>query len=162
MSSATALFSTFEEVLEEHAPEPGLLVDRCRCGSDWSAQHVAGKLLNAYRAAGAPPVTEDRPGRHHGGATEHAAATTIRTGTQRAAVLLAIDVAGDYGRTDYELERNLGLKRPSPGNRRGELVDAGLVEDSGRTRPTDTGHAAVVWVATEQGRAKALELRIAD
>ena len=26
MSSATALFSTFEEVLEEHAPEPGLLV----------------------------------------------------------------------------------------------------------------------------------------
>jgi hypothetical protein len=32
--------------------------------------------------------------------------------------------------------------------RRGELVDAGQVRDSGRQRPTSSGRMATVWVAT--------------
>lgn len=101
-------------------------------------------------------ATQDRPGPSHAGghATERAAAAANagRSGSQRRRVLEAIAGAGSDGHTDFELERLLGLNRPSPGNRRGELVTAGLVANSGRTRKTNTGSPAVVWVLTDAGR----------
>lgn len=58
------------------------------------------------------------------------------------------------GLTDDELVRL--LPRETPGSvikRRGELVAAGLVEDSTLRRPVKrTGRAAIVWRATEAGR----------
>lgn len=93
---------------------------------------------------------------HHGRQTEAVAAwqNLPRSGSQRLRVLEAIARAGDEGRTDAELEDRLGMLRPSPGNRRGELVAGGWVRDSGRRRPTRTGSPAVVWVLTEAGRAR--------
>lgn len=98
---------------------------------------------------------------HHGRETERAAAwaTMPRAGTQRLRVLLAIALAGDAGRTDEELELGLEMRRPSPGNRRGELVAGGWVRDSGRTRPTTSGSPAVVWILTEAGAARLAETK---
>ncbi len=51
----------------------------------------------------------------------------LRTGTQRSAVLIALGAAHD-GLTDFEVQAELGLAPSSERPRRGELVDAGLVE----------------------------------
>ena len=93
------------------------------------------------------------PGAHHGRETERAAAYEIvpKSGTQRLRVLAAIAIAEDLGRTDQELEELLDMPRPSPGNRRGELMAGGWVRDSGKRRPTRSGKDAVVWVLTEDG-----------
>jgi hypothetical protein len=47
--------------------------------------------------------------------------------------------------TDYEIAQHLGILRSSAAKRRQELCDAGLVEPTEQTRPTDTGSSAVVW-----------------
>lgn len=78
-----------------------------------------------------------------------------RSGSQRARVLLSL---AHRASTDYELERLLNMKRPSPGNRRGELVTGGFVVDSGQRRPTDTGSLAIVWEVTDKGAAAAQAL----
>lgn len=49
------------------------------------------------------------------------------------------------GLTDYEISTLTGLLRGSAAKRRGELVTAGVVVDSGDRRKTDTGRPAVVW-----------------
>jgi hypothetical protein len=49
----------------------------------------------------------------------------LRTGTQRSAVLSALSGGGMTG---YELQKALGLQPSSERPRRGELVDAGLVQ----------------------------------
>jgi hypothetical protein len=49
------------------------------------------------------------------------------------------------GLTDFELAALLGVAQTSIGKRRGELRDAGLVEDSGVRRPAPSGSAAIVW-----------------
>lgn len=51
------------------------------------------------------------------------------------------------GLTDFELAELTGLQQNSVGKRRGELRDAGLVEDSGERRPSTTGSPAIVWRA---------------
>lgn len=51
------------------------------------------------------------------------------------------------GLTDFDLADLTGIAQTSIGKRRGELRDAGLVEDSGRHRPSPSGSAAIVWVA---------------
>lgn len=103
-----------------------------------------------------PSLSDPRaslPGAHHGRDTEKAAAWADlpRKGTQRLRVLAAIAIAEDLGRTDQELEELLEMPRPSPGNRRGELMAGGWVRDSGKTRPTRAGKQAVVWILTEDG-----------
>lgn len=98
----------------------------------------------------------NRPGRAHRGDTEIAAAYAVwpRTGSVRLRVLTSIARAGTEGRTDQELEHRLDLARPSPGNRRGELVTGGWVRDSGLRRPTTSGNPAVVWVLTDSAQAR--------
>lgn len=98
----------------------------------------------------------DSVGAHHrhGGDTERRAAYEAMpgSGTTRRRVLTSIAAAGEWGRTDQELEEELGLLRPTGGNRRGELVDGGWVRDSGRRRPTRSGKPAIVWILTAPGR----------
>jgi hypothetical protein len=82
-----------------------------------------------------------------------AAAALPRTGTWRRWVLDAIGAAwpvrpdGSGGLTDEEIEDALGIGGNTERPRRKELEEAGLILDSGATRPTSTGKAAIVWVA---------------
>jgi hypothetical protein len=82
----------------------------------------------------------------------------VRSGTQRAAVLGVLTAAGERGATDYEVYVALRgrpghVARPHvAGCRRLELQEHGLVARTDRTRPTDTGSAAIVWQTTELGR----------
>jgi hypothetical protein len=81
-----------------------------------------------------------------------ARSNAVRSGTQRHAVLAAFAVAVD-GLTDYEASIAAHLVRPHvAGNRRKELEDAGYVERTARTRPTDTGCEALVFFITDAGR----------
>jgi hypothetical protein len=57
---------------------------------------------------------------------------------------------GERGANDYEISEALSsptckVLRTSAGKRRGELVDLGLAEYAGFSRPTDTGSSARVW-----------------
>lgn len=85
--------------------------------------------------------------------TSRAAAVSVlpRTGTKRAMVLEAIRYADDEGRTDEELQNQLGMNSSTQRPRRLELVEAGLVIDSGHRRPTSTGSMAICWIATPDG-----------
>lgn len=67
------------------------------------------------------------------------------TGKSRIAVYQCIQRLG--GATDEEIQRTLDMNPSTQRPRRVELVDAGLIEDSGRTAPTRSGRPAVVWVA---------------
>lgn len=69
-------------------------------------------------------------------------------------MLNAIAFAGERGRTDEELQNQLGLNPSTQRPRRVELVEGGWVEDSKRRRNTKSGRDAVVWVTTQAAREK--------
>lgn len=73
-----------------------------------------------------------------------------RSGNQRHRVYNFIASQGPQGATDDEGMEELGLRGNSYHPRRLELVQAGLVEDSGERRPTVSGNAAIVWRATKE------------
>jgi hypothetical protein len=79
--------------------------------------------------------------------TSKAAGKSIEphSNTLRWHVLRAIRAAGDLGCTDEELQTSLALNPSTERPRRIELVMAGLVEDSGGTRATESGRQATVW-----------------
>lgn len=56
-------------------------------------------------------------------------------------------LAGWDGLTDQEIQHATNLDPSTERPRRGELVDAGLIYDSGRKRRTLSGRRAIVWVA---------------
>ncbi|MBK5203900.1 MAG: hypothetical protein JJD98_00375 [Polaromonas sp.] len=84
-------------------------------------------------------------------ATSQAASAAIepRAGTQRHRVLMHLRDMEDCGATDEEIQRTLPMSANSQRPRRQELVKAGLVVDSGRTRKTYAYLDAVVWIASE-------------
>jgi len=55
---------------------------------------------------------------------------------------------GRRGLTDHEGAAELAVLLDTARARRTELRDAGLVIDSGRRRPSPSGHAATVWVVS--------------
>jgi len=69
--------------------------------------------------------------------------------TLRQQVLAYLTRRGAYGATDEEMQNNLNMKGNTQRPRRRELVLAGKVKDSGKTRPTATSKATV-WIATGQ------------
>lgn len=73
------------------------------------------------------------------------------SGTQRGRVLRCIVDAGEEGATDEQVMDRLGMPLNTVRPRRLELVEAGYVLDSGETRPTVAGNAAIVWLATLDG-----------
>ena len=93
-----------------------------------------------------PPAHRHAP---HGTSEVAARMVRHRTPNQRARVLAAIRAAGPSGLTDDEGERQTGLRPQSYTPRRGELVAAGLVRDSGKRRPTASGCPAAVWLAVD-------------
>lgn len=58
---------------------------------------------------------------------------------------------GDSGATDEEIAASLQLNPSTARPRRCELVEAGLVVDSGITRATHSGRQATVWRAAAAG-----------
>lgn len=84
--------------------------------------------------------------------TSRAAADSLPeavSGRQERLVLECLKRRGAWGATDAEIQAATGIPVTSEVARRNRLVIAGLARDSGRTRPTPSGRAAVVWVATE-------------
>lgn len=72
-----------------------------------------------------------------------AEAASRRSPSQRSLIWQTLLKLGEA--TDYELAEHLNILRTSAAKRRQELCDLGLVEDTGQTRPTDTGTLAVIW-----------------
>lgn len=72
-----------------------------------------------------------------------------RSGTQRRKVYDYLVSSG--GATDEEVQIALGINHNSQTPRRLELVEAGLVVDSGQRRATISGASAIVWKVTSVG-----------
>ena len=68
-------------------------------------------------------------------------------GTLLEKVLTEIRRSGVIGRTDDEIEEQLGLRHQTASARRNDLAGRGIIVDSGRTRRTSSGRKATVWVA---------------
>lgn len=115
------------------------------------AAAVVARLMD--RARSAPAAVDDPYARPGATPTSNAAAVKVlpKTGTQRRAIFDAlVSAAHAGGATDPELSRHLGLSGNSVRPRRGELVEMGLVEDSGRTR-LYAGNPHIVWRPTQHG-----------
>ena len=71
----------------------------------------------------------------------------LAVGTLRSRVLAFLLQRGEHGATDGEMQAALSMNPSTQRPRRIELVNAGLVKDSGVKRKTESGRSAVVWVA---------------
>lgn len=91
----------------------------------------------------------DLPAHQRHSATSRAAAVAIapHAETLRAWVLREIQSCGFEGCTDQECQELMCIDPGTQRARRVELVQAGLVRDSGRTRATRAGRKATVWIA---------------
>jgi len=81
----------------------------------------------------------------------------------RSIVLAYIRQQGRDGATDEQIQNAISMNPSTQRPRRVELVEGGLVVDSGGTRKTASGRNAVVWVAAEyavRGPVKQMELAI--
>ena len=83
--------------------------------------------------------------------TSREAAESMRDQAQslRERVLIEIVKSGQTGLTDDELQRRLGIKASTECPRRIDLVNQGLIVDSGRTRLTGSNRRAIVWIAAQ-------------
>lgn len=126
----------------EGAPQPG---------SNERTRKVNPKRT-AWRSSPLPPAHRNAPP-----GTSDAAARWVApfTGTMRERVYAYIAACGSNGATDDEGETALGIRPQSYTPRRGELVNAGRVVDSGRRRPTASGSPAAVWIAVEHDQSPA-------
>ena len=97
-----------------------------------------------------PTPIEQLPAQRHS-PTSVAAAERAEpaAATQRRAVLDYLRGRGADGAIDEEIQVALGMVGNTERPRRRECEQAGLIVDSGRTRPTASGRQAVVWVPTE-------------
>lgn len=80
--------------------------------------------------------------------TSQAAAESIAPGIGERRTLERLRDLGEYGSTDSELQEHFGWDGSYQRPRRINLVHRGLVKDSGCTRSTKSGRAAVVWQST--------------
>lgn len=81
--------------------------------------------------------------------SREAADSLTNTEKMRNTVLLAIQLRNGLGVTDQELQDVLKLPPNVETPRRWELVNMGLVKDSGMRRKTRSGRNATVWVTTK-------------
>lgn len=80
-----------------------------------------------------------------------------KAGTLRALVLGYIRECGNRGATDEEIQIALRMNPSTQRPRRVELLEVGLIRDSGTQRKTASNRSAVVWTATRKEKAQ-LEL----
>jgi hypothetical protein len=91
--------------------------------------------------------------------TARAAGERVNLTEGQRKVFLALAGAGSRGLIDHDHQRLNGLIPTSAGKRRLELMQAGLVVDSGHRRATSTGTAAIVWVLSDAGIQVAKSMR---
>ncbi len=100
------------------------------------------------------PTPQNPPTAPHvaGSETSKAAAEQITPHVSwlQGIVLEFIRYRGAYGATDAEIVEELETDPSTARPRRVELRDAGLIVDSGCTRPSPSKHPMTVWVAKEQ------------
>jgi hypothetical protein len=127
-------------------------LDRVQAG----IKHELETALIALQA-GHPGALVNSPGLvrndHRQTSQTTARAVSVKSGTQRAAVLLAlyhVNKRGDLGLTDWELQEALQLGASSERPRRVELCRMGLVEATTVVRKIN-GHDQTVWAITGQG-----------
>ena len=91
---------------------------------------------------------------HNGTATSIAAAESMEQDapTMRRKVLAYIVESGMHGATDDDIQRALQMSGDCERPRRGELLTALLIEQTGEIRRTSKGREAKVWHATMAGR----------
>lgn len=92
---------------------------------------------------------DSAPYQSHSVTSKDAAESIIpKAGTLRKRVLDYLTAFGPA--TDEEIQLALGMNANTERPRRVELVTAGLVRDSGRTRRTSAGREAVLWAFSER------------
>jgi len=93
----------------------------------------------------------NRPPLSNGTATSDAAAEAIKpsAATLRALVLAAVRNSGSTGVTRQEIEKRTQLEGNTVRPRCMELLKAGSIVETSRTRETESGRQAVVIVAKE-------------
>lgn len=97
-------------------------------------------------------VTDNTPGlvsRHHPD-TSYLAAEQIKssTGTMRWQVYEYIKLTKEYGATDIEIQTALHMDGNTERPRRVELVNYGLVKDSGHRRELNN-RQHIIWILTD-------------
>lgn len=109
----------------------------------------------ARPVVGAPSARSTDP------TTAHEAAASITVQRMRADHHLVLAALHDHGpMNDFALASRVStalgrtVKQTSIGVRRKELVTLGLVRNSGRRAPSDTGKASIVWALTAAGHAE--------
>jgi hypothetical protein len=86
------------------------------------------------------------PYQRHSTTSAAAARQITPAATLRLTVLRFIEQRGMLGATDEEIQSGLAMNPSTQRPRRVELVNIGIVADSGTTRRTKSGRAATVWV----------------
>lgn len=104
-------------------------------GARLTADHIAALPTQAPARRKGPQTSKDAARRIDGYAL-----------ALRGRVLDYIASCGSTGATDREIQAALNLSSDTEVPRRWELVRAGLVIDSGTTRPTPSRRRAIVWV----------------
>ncbi len=120
-----------------------------------------GGQVEATPSAGALPAAIVPAARATDPATSHEAAATITVQRMRADHQLVLAALHDHGpMTDFGIAAKVSaalgriVKQTSLGVRRKELVTLGLVRNSGRRAPSDTGTSSIVWALTAAGDAE--------
>lgn len=116
---------------------------------DSIASSSNGQRLLAFLAPTSSPIPTATPP-HNQTRTSIEAAHGIarRAPNLRALVLQHITGCGPHGATADEVCQALDMWPQSGTPRINELAKSGSIVDSGRTQPTRSGRAAVVWIAT--------------
>lgn len=151
---AEALLSTVERMLDYWREREPHRFERPNIKMlDEQAVALRQALSAALSNPGEDVVGKTRAG---GRETSKSAALEVmpRSGTQRMKVLEFIATCEDEGATDEDVRVCLDMRYSSENARRLELVEGGWVKDSGRTRPTDTGNQATVWILTSLARSR--------
>lgn len=87
-----------------------------------------------------------------GSETSKKAAGAIQASSASLRVQVLAYLLHTGGATDQEVQQALDIRPSTQRPRRVELVEMGLVRDSGRTRETESGREATVWVAVHSNR----------
>jgi len=148
-SGSEVLYALRQKSLVERRPG-GRWVSTRALESEDGASGAATSSVSSGPAFPLPRARSQDP------ATSHAAAASVTDlSVKQQAVMDTFRACGpmtdeelldNYPAPDVPVQTDSGLR-----TRRHELVEAGLIEDSGETRPTRTGRAAVVWQARADG-----------
>lgn len=118
-------------------------------------------LFDAQPSPSAPSATGATPGpggffaaRLTDPVTSLDAALSVERGKAREDYARVLDLLAQHGPlSDFDLARLTGIKQTSIGKRRGELRDAGLVQEFDRLGVSDTGSACLRWALTAKENA---------